>query len=96
MRYQRVSWLHDSREFPVVLFSEVDDDCWDVRKVDEYADGHCDLASATIETGNTTLGEARIPPLSGINEDPQFEGAEITEEEFEVAWGKAKAWFDLP
>lgn len=96
MRYQRVRWLQDSDEFPALLYSEVDDDGWEVRKVDEYRNGHRDLASASIETGNTILGEDRVPPLDEINKDPQFEGVEITEQDFEAVWAKAKEWFDLP
>lgn len=96
MRYQRVRWLQDSPEFPVTLYSEIDDDGWEVRKVDEYADGHRDLASANIETGSTALGEDRIPPPEEINEDPQFDGAAIAEQEFDAVWAKAKEWFDLP
>jgi hypothetical protein len=96
MRYQRVRWLHDSPELPVLLYSEVDDDGWEVRKVDEYVNGHRDLASANIETGSTMLGEDRMPPLEEINDDPQFEGVQITDQEFEAVWAHAKAWFDLP
>lgn len=95
MRYQRVRWLQVSPEFPVDLFSEIDDDGWEVRKVDGYANGHSDLASGDLETGNTILGLDRVPPLGEINADPQFEGVEITAEEFEAVWAKAKGWFEL-
>lgn len=95
-RYQRVRWLHDSNDFPFLLYSELDEDGWEVRKVDEYVNGRRDLASASIETGNTALGEAPVPPLDDINEDPEFEGVAITDQEFEVVWAKAKEWFELP
>ena len=95
-RYQRVRWSHDAPDLPVVLYSEVDDAGREVRKVDEYTDGHRDLASATIETGTTRLGEGRIPPLDEINLDPQFDGLEISAQEFETVWGEAQKWFDLP
>lgn len=95
MRYQRVRWLQDSPEFPVLLYSEIDDDGWEVRKIDEYANGHRDLAGADLETGSTILGLDRVPTLDEINKDHQFDGVEITAEEFEEIWARAKEWFDL-
>ena len=67
-----------------------------VTKETPHADGRRDLASASVETGKTILGEDRVPPLDEINSDSQFEGVEITEQEFEADWAKAKEWFDLP
>lgn len=96
MRYQRVRWYQGSREHPVLLYSEIDDDGWEVRRVDEYTSGHRDVASANIETGHTFLAEDRVPSLDEINEDPQFEGVTITAQEFEAVWADAKAWFELP
>ncbi len=96
MRYQRVQWHQNSPELPRVLYSEIGDDGWEVRKVDEYANGHCDIAGAEIETGRTFLGLDRVPPLDEINDDPQFEGAEISADEFEAIWAHAKDGFGLP
>jgi len=96
MRYLRVRWLQDSPEYPVLLYSEVDDDGWEIRKVDEYADGHRDLAGEGIETGQSGLGEAPTPSIDEINSDPEFRAVEIDRDEFEGVWQAAKAWFDLP
>src|SRR5262249_25192281 len=35
----RVEWRHDSPDDPVVLYSELDAERWETRKVDVYADG---------------------------------------------------------
>lgn len=96
MKYLRVRWRHDLAGEPVLIYCEVDDDGWEVRKVDEYAGGRRDLAGSGVETGSTSLAEARTPELEAINDDPQFEGVEITAEEFEVVWRQAREWFDLP
>jgi hypothetical protein len=95
MRYQRVRWLQDSSEFPVVLYSEVDAEGWEVRKVDEYADGHRDLAGDGVATGQTALGEAQIPSIEEINVDPEFDAVEIGHAEFEAVWRAAREWFEL-
>jgi hypothetical protein len=56
MRYQAVRWAHDLVDEPVMLFSEIDADGYEVRKVDEYRNGRLDLADAVTETGSTALG----------------------------------------
>lgn len=89
MLYQRVEWYQSSQEFPSVLYSEIDAEGWEVRKVDEYADGRLDIAAAGIETGRTFLGLVPVPPLDEINGDPQFEGVEISADEFEIVWERA-------
>lgn len=96
MKYLRVHWFHDSLQDPVVLYSEVDDEGREVRKVDEYLEGRRDLAGSGIETGSTFLAEGRFASLEEINADSQFEAAEIPSEEFEVVWRLAKNWFELP
>lgn len=95
MRYLRVRWHQDSPDFPVLLYSEIDDERWEVRKVDEYADGRRDLAGEGIETGQTGLGEIPTPPIDEINSDPEFSAVEIERDEFEGVWMAAKEWFEL-
>jgi hypothetical protein len=96
MRYLRVRWRQDSAGEPVILYSEVDDEGWEVRKVDVYANGRRDLAGEGIETGSTFLAGDRTPSLEEINGDAQFEATEIDGDEFERIWADAKAWFELP
>lgn len=79
-----------------MLYSDVDFDGWEVRKVDEYADGRRNLAGDGVETGSTFLGEAQTPSIEEINADPQFDAVEISAEEFEMIWRAAKDWFELP
>jgi hypothetical protein len=79
-----------------VLYSEIDDQGWEVRSIDQYANGRLDVASDRIETGKTALSTEPIPPLSEINADPQFEGVEISCEEFEAVWNRAKEWLERP
>lgn len=37
--YLRVEWVHDIPNEPVILFSELDDEMWELRKVEVYRDG---------------------------------------------------------
>ncbi len=96
MRYQRVKWHHDHADEPTVLYSEIGEDGWEVRKVDEYSDGRLDPASTKIEAGSTMLGVQPVPPLEEINADAVFEGAEISPQDFEAVWSRAVRALDSP
>jgi hypothetical protein len=94
LRYQKVKWHHEFAEEPVVLYSEIDGDGMEARKVEEYRDGRLDLADATTQTGSTGLGEVPLPSLEEINAQPEFTGEAIGEEEFEQVWSRAWKWFE--
>ena len=72
-----------------MLYSELDDDRWEVRKVEVYRDGRCDHANSIESTGSTRLGEIPVPPLAEIAAAAEFEAEEISEDEFKDVWAKA-------
>jgi len=86
MNYIKVEWTHSFATEPVLLFSELDKDRWEIRKVEVYRDGHCEFADAKESFGSAMLSKVPIPPLSEIATDPQFDPMEITRDEFEIAW----------
>jgi hypothetical protein len=88
MTYIKVNWIHSHADEPVLLYSELDGDRWEKRKVEVFADGHCGFASPTESCGSTRLGEEPIPPLAEIASDSQFKPVEITKQEFEEVWAK--------
>ena len=45
MQYIRVRWNHDRSDEPVELWSELDGESWEVRKVEVFPDGHLGFAS---------------------------------------------------
>lgn len=89
MRHQRVRWLHDRTDEPIVIYSEIDVSGRERRKVEEYSDGRLDPADAVNEHGTTSLSDERFPKLEEINSDPQFDGEPITSAEFEAVWTRA-------
>jgi hypothetical protein len=91
MNYICVKWKHSCPDDPVWLYSEIDIDGWETRKVEIFADGRYGYASATESSGGTRLGEAPIPLLTEIAHDPQFEPAEITKDKFEEVWERRKS-----
>lgn len=87
--YQRVRWQTDEPEDPVVLWAHVVDG-WEVRKVDEFADGRLAWADEEHETATTALGQVPIPRPEEIAVDPQFTVEVVDPAAFERAWQRAR------
>ncbi|MCP4305661.1 MAG: hypothetical protein GY788_12430 [bacterium] len=91
MKYIKVKWIHEFENEPVLLFSEIDTERWEKRKVEVYANGHMDFADTKQETGKTFLGLEPLPSLEQIASDPQFQPVAISEAEFEDVWERARS-----
>jgi hypothetical protein len=89
LRYLAVDWRHDHADEPVRLFSEVDLEGWEKRKVEEFRSGRKVRADTTTRSGSTRLGEDVIPSIDEIAKDPQFSPREIAKDEFERVWLEA-------
>lgn len=88
--FQRVRWLHHNSEDPVVLWAHVVDG-WEVRKVDEFADGRLAWADGEHEPMSTGLGTMPVPRPEEIAADPQFVVEVVNRESFERVWERARA-----
>lgn len=86
MTYLAVDWVHSIPTEPVQLYSELDGDLWEVRKVEVFADGTAGYASAEKRAGDTILSKEPLPTIEDIASDPQFKPRTITAEEFEKIW----------
>lgn len=86
MKYIEVVWLHESEEDPVLLISELDDRRFETRKLEFFRDGKLGFASSSGASLGTDLGLMAVPELGEINSDPQFQGSEISSQDFEVLW----------
>jgi len=78
-RYLFIKWIHSDSLEPVEFYYELGNDQWASRGIEVFADG----SVAGVSYG---LKEAPIPVLEEVNLDPQLQGSEITEEEFEAVW----------
>jgi len=86
MKYTRVKWKHDQPDAPALIYSELDADQWEQRKIEVFSDGRMNYADKTREAGDTMLSLEPLPELEKIAMDPQFEVSEISKEDFEVLW----------
>jgi hypothetical protein len=86
MTYLMVRWKHSNADDPVLLYSELDEQRMERRKIDIYPDGRWGFADEHEEAGGTGLGEVDTPSVDELNADPEFEAAQIDEAEFERLW----------
>jgi len=90
MRYINVIWNNDIPTDPKKIISEIDIVGHEQRRINVFEDGSFGLASEDFSTLNTELSEFAIPSLEDINKNKEFNGAEITKDEFEKLWNIAK------
>jgi hypothetical protein len=89
MKYIRLRWNHENPDEPVWIFSEVDGTGKEVRKIECFRNGFCDVATALGSSGTASLMTNPLPDLSQLaKRDPEFEPHEITKEEFDQVWSK--------
>ncbi|AXF74887.1 hypothetical protein LU604_19025 [Erwinia tracheiphila] len=88
MRYIKTLWLHENNNYSIEIYSELDTDDNEVRKIEIFSDGTTGYAVGNISHGKTMLGDIPIPSLEDINSDPQFRAQEITKDFFLEKWNK--------
>jgi hypothetical protein len=89
MSFLAVQWHHSNPEDPIWLYSELNDERREIRKVEVFADGLHDWAEGEASTGAAQLSKQPLPPFAEIALQPEFAPREISREEFEVVWRKA-------
>ncbi len=88
MEYIGVTWFHDDEEYPVRLVSELDSGRFETRKLEFFIDDRVTFADRDNCSGSTELGVVEVPSLDVINLESEFQGKEISHDEFEALWGK--------
>jgi hypothetical protein len=91
MTYLKVVWRHDHPDYPVLLYSELDEERWEVRKVEVFKNGKLGYASKEAKSANTFFGELPVPSFEDIAKNNEFEPTLISKEEFESTWDSAIA-----
>ncbi len=89
MQYLQVKWRHAKADLPVLLYSEIDSDRMERRKVEVYCDGRKDFADETRQTGTTRLGIEPLPTLDEIAQQDEFLPQEVTRAQFQQVWDDA-------
>jgi hypothetical protein len=90
MQYLHVVWHHDFPSEPIAYYSEVGDDGWEVRRVQEYRDGRIEWADESHETDTVGLSEAAID-IAEIQSQAEFDLVFLEKGAFEEVWMRARA-----
>jgi len=90
MRYVKTIWNHELDDEPVHYFSELDEDGYEVRKVQLFRDGRSEWADTDHETASVGLSEIPFPSVAEISESEECAAEEISAENFEEIWNSAR------
>jgi len=86
MRYLKVRWIHDYLDEPLLIYSEIDADGFEVRKVEVLRDGRMHFADEGYSEGGCELSTEPLPSNEEISSDKQFELKEISRDDFNKIW----------
>lgn len=86
MEYLKVLWKHSHADEPVWLYSEINNERWETRKVEVFRDGSTGYADGIEAKGGSKLSIEPLPSAAEIAEDPQFVPSVISKDEFEKVW----------
>jgi Domain of unknown function (DUF6881) len=86
MKYLSVDWIHSFEEEPVKIYCELNDQLWEIRKVEIFRDRTAGYANKSQHTRHTKLSIEPIPRIEEIASDPQFKSHVISKDKFEKVW----------
>lgn len=91
LKYILLKWLHNLEDEPYLIYSEINDQRYEVRKIEVYKDGTIHKCDEQIADPQIKLGDVEFPEnLDEINQYKQFYAKYISQEEFESIWNSNK------
>src|SRR2546429_8879452 len=88
-QYQRTEWRHENPNNPVDIYSELDEDRWEVRKVEVFADGRMWYSDGVDTVGRTGLSEVQLPPVGSEPPGSPLTTSVLDRDTFEEMWERA-------
>ncbi len=87
--YFAARWHHEDDQDPVLLFEELDDQRYEMRKVHEFRDGRLERTDRIALELKTSLSYVPLPTEAEIDAQPEFTLLPLTAEAFDDAWRRA-------
>ncbi len=98
MIYMKTLWIHNYDNEPIILYSELDNERYEVRQIWVYDDQSYEIASEEYDTDESFLSPVPYPSIDEIRnantEDDVFEPELITKEDFEIVWKNALRYLE--
>jgi hypothetical protein len=88
--YLRVLWLHLHPNEPIDLWSELDGDRYETRKLEFFPDGRIGYADKSDAAHGTQLGIEVMPTFEEIASQAEFKPEILTRDAFESMWAIRK------
>ena len=91
--YVRSEWVHNFEDQPYLIYSEVGDDNYEIRKIEVFKDGSIGKASEeNPEVGSTGLSDQPSLSIEEINALPgeEFSAQQISAAEFNKLWDSSE------
>lgn len=83
LKYILLKWFHDLEDEPCEIYSEIDDQRYEVRKIEIYKNGTTYICDEKTIDPQIELGDVAFPEdLDEIDQDIQFFARYISKEEF--------------
>jgi len=87
-KYIDVLWQSGSDDEPFRLVSELDEERFEVRKLEFFNNNQVGYACENKKSLSVILGEIAVPSIENINSQSEFIAKEIAKVEFERLWHK--------
>jgi len=89
LKYILLKWFHNLDDEPYKIYSEIDDQRYEVRKIEIYKNGTIYICDEQMNNSQIELADVAFPEdLDEINQDRQFFAQYISKEKFESIWNK--------
>lgn len=89
MEYILLEWSHDMEDEPIMVYSEIDNQYYEVRKIEIYRNGSILKCDEKMINSEIVLADVPFPDdIEEINQDAQFNAKYIGKNEFESLWNK--------
>ena len=92
--YELLEWIHDHEDEPCLIFSELDDERYETRKIEVFKDGRMvKVSEDNPARGSTGLAVLPVPSIEETNAitEEKLHAQEISAAEFEDLWNSSDA-----
>jgi len=92
MKYYKIAWKHNLKEEPSLILGEINDNLWEVRRIEFFQDGSFRYTDGYKKVGDIDLAENRMDEKLLNVDGESVRIIYISKSDFENEWNKAKKY----